>query len=81
MMEIGKMMGEIGEKSGKFCENTGKTDFEHPFEQYPRYASEQKHPSSRSSNDFLTKSLKRVWRAINRDKNLLFYPHTLSSLS
>ena len=35
MVEIGKMLGEIGDKSGKNCKKTGNTDFDHPLEKYP----------------------------------------------
>ena len=31
MVEIGKILGEIGDKSGKICMNLGKTDFENPL--------------------------------------------------
>ena len=32
MVEIGKILSEIGDKSGKICKKTDKTDFEHPLE-------------------------------------------------
>ena len=38
MVEIGKKLGGNREIIREICEKTGKTDFEHPLEQYPRHA-------------------------------------------
>ena len=35
MVEIGKILGEIGDESGKIYKTSRKTDFEHPLEQHP----------------------------------------------
>ena len=35
MVEIGKILGKIGDKSGKIYKTSSKTDLEHPLEQYP----------------------------------------------